>query len=470
MSMTRELCVRLSKITIQSKRDCSKIARDFRDVPSPRELPIIGTRLAILAAGSSKYLHEYVDKRHRELGPIYRERLGPVTGVFVSDPDSIRSIFSQEGKYPIHVIPEAWTLFNQKHNYDRGLFFMNGQEWLDTRRIMNNLLLKGDMSWMEEAADAVITGFLEDLGKNGSLRTSLDSEFYQVFLEVIVSVLLGADTYRKHRDVIQQRVNHLAQSVQLVFETTMKLELLKVKWAEKLGLKRWKHFELSMMNALSGTARMLERLTEECGHGNGLMEMLRANNLSEDRINAIVTDLFLAAADTTAYTMQWMVYMVTKNQNIQDELRSQLGDPESRYLKNTLKETLRLYPVAPFITRFLTHESCISGYRIPANTLIVMSIYSTGRDERYFDNPLEFLPERWNRENKSRVTRQASLPFAMGSRSCVGKKLAEYELQTMLSQLVENFKIELLNTKEIRMVMKMIAAPSEPIRLNLKKI
>lgn len=97
---------------------------DFHEIPSPKGLPVIGTTLDLLAAGSAPRLHEYIDKRHQELGPVFREKIGPVSAVFVSDPMEMRSIFNQEGKYPKHILPEAWTLYNRMYNCERGIFFM----------------------------------------------------------------------------------------------------------------------------------------------------------------------------------------------------------------------------------------------------------------------------------------------------------------------------------------------------------
>jgi ecdysteroid 2-hydroxylase len=94
------------------------------EIPSPRSLPIIGTTLDLIAAGGASKLHEYVDARHRQLGPIYRESIGPVTGVFVADPDQMRRVFNLEGKYPKHILPDAWVLYNKLYGSKRGLFFM----------------------------------------------------------------------------------------------------------------------------------------------------------------------------------------------------------------------------------------------------------------------------------------------------------------------------------------------------------
>jgi ecdysteroid 2-hydroxylase len=76
-------------------------------------------------AGGAQRLHEYVDRRHRELGPVYREQIGPVRGVFINSPDEFRRIFLRlEGSTPRHFLPEAWMLYNEIRSQRRGLLFM----------------------------------------------------------------------------------------------------------------------------------------------------------------------------------------------------------------------------------------------------------------------------------------------------------------------------------------------------------
>jgi len=70
-------------------------------------------------------LHKYVDARHKQYGPIFRERLGGTQdAVFVSSANLMRGVFQHEGQYPQHPLPDAWTLYNQQHACQRGLFFM----------------------------------------------------------------------------------------------------------------------------------------------------------------------------------------------------------------------------------------------------------------------------------------------------------------------------------------------------------
>ncbi|NXP16175.1 CP27B protein, partial [Thinocorus orbignyianus] len=67
-------------------------------------------------------------------------------------------------------------------------------------------------------------------------------------------------------------------------------------------------------------------------------------------------------------------------------------------------------------------------------TLITLCHYATSRDGRLFPAPDSFLPERWL---SPAVPRHpfASLPFGVGKRSCVGRRLAELEVHLALAQV-----------------------------------
>ena len=67
-----------------------------------------------------------------------------------------------------------------------------------------------------------------------------------------------------------------------------------------------------------------------------------------------------------------------------------------------------------------------------------MSIFTTGRDERFYLNAKQFSPERWNRseplENQPKNP-FASLPFGHGRRACVGRRLAEAQMYILLRKV-----------------------------------
>ena len=84
---------RQSSVTEMKRRIVSsQYCLPFEQIPSPSGLPIVGTLLDFIRAGGSGYLHQYCDKRHQMLGPIYREKLGELDTVFISDVDLIQKV------------------------------------------------------------------------------------------------------------------------------------------------------------------------------------------------------------------------------------------------------------------------------------------------------------------------------------------------------------------------------------------
>ncbi|NXS85677.1 CP27B protein, partial [Erpornis zantholeuca] len=84
-------------------------------------------------------------------------------------------------------------------------------------------------------------------------------------------------------------------------------------------------------------------------------------------------------------------------------------------------------------------------------TLITLCHYATSRDSHFFPAPDAFRPERWLRHGDAGDTPGdpgdtpghppgpghpfASLPFGLGPRSCVGRRLAELQLHMALAQV-----------------------------------
>lgn len=115
--------------------------------------------------------------------------------------------------------------------------------------------------------------------------------------------------------------------------------------------------------------------------------------------------------------------------------------------------------------------------------MVILSVYRTGRDPAVFSNPDSFSPERWLRNKRdpsntsscptSRTARDiplvhshASIPFGVGVRSCVGRRVAEAELYLLLAKLVVRVDLRALNQVDI--VMRMVGVTSEPLQLQIE--
>jgi len=58
----------------------------------------------------------------------------------------------------------------------------------------------------------------------------------------------------------------------------------------------------------------------------------------------------------------------------------------------------------------------------------MINSHALSSNEEYFDDSKQFKPERWLREN-STINPFAYVPFGIGKRMCIGRRLAELQLQ-----------------------------------------
>jgi cytochrome P450 len=188
---------------------------------------------------------------------------------------------------------------------------------------------------------------------------------------------------------------------------------------------------------------------------------------SPNLMDEAITLLF-AGQDTSAATLSWTLHLLSLSPDIQDKLAKQVrtvyrsgslvdGQWNKRalsqipFLDAVIKESMRLYPVAPFVVRRLPESLSMGGnVELPAETVACIWIYSLHRHPDYWSRPHDFSPERWlsspplpnekgNRVDPGR-TNGAYMPFAAGPRNCVGQPLAQAVLRTLLASLLVHYE------------------------------
>ncbi|KAL0296194.1 UNVERIFIED_CONTAM: Flavonoid 3'-monooxygenase [Sesamum radiatum] len=127
--------------------------------------------------------------------------------------------------------------------------------------------------------------------------------------------------------------------------------------------------------------------------------------------------------------------------------------PKLVYLDAVIKETLRIHPIGPFLTPRTPNQSCtVGGYSIPKDSTVFINVYSIHMDPLSWDNPLEFMPERflgnfgkWNFSGNN----FNYIPFGSGRRICAGLPLAERMLRYLLASLLHSFDWQLLKGEKV---------------------
>lgn len=169
-------------------------------------------------------------------------------------------------------------------------------------------------------------------------------------------------------------------------------------------------------------------------------------------------NIFLGGTDTGVATLVWAMTALMKNPRAktkaQEEVRNIFGkkgfirenDVEKLpYLKAVVKETMRLFPAAPLLVPRETLTKCsLDGYDIPPKTIVYVNAWAIGRDPEAWENPEEFLPERFIGSSVDfRGQNHKLIPFGAGRRVCPGIHMAVMTVELTLANLLYSFDWEM---------------------------
>ena len=183
--------------------------------------------------------------------------------------------------------------------------------------------------------------------------------------------------------------------------------------------------------------------------------------MSDELVRDEAVSLYIAGHDTTATTLTYAFYLLSKNPGVEKRLHAELDDvlggrdatlddlPHLPLTDQIVTETLRLYPPFWLLGRMVFEPIELGGYRIPPGVSVLASPLITQRDPRWFDNPLEFRPERWTEEFRSELPRFAYFPFGGGPHQCIGEGFAWMEAKIALATLCQRWRATTRSKAEI---------------------
>ncbi len=155
--------------------------------------------------------------------------------------------------------------------------------------------------------------------------------------------------------------------------------------------------------------------------------------MSDEELRDELVTLLVAGHETTANALAWAAERLCRHPEKLGRLTDEVRAGESGYLEAVVQETLRLRPVISIVLRRLVEPMEIGGRLLPAGVSIVPSIHLVHRRADLYPHPHEFLPERFLEQPPGTYT---WIPFGGGVRRCLGAAFAQFEMETVLRELV----------------------------------
>ncbi|XP_061635229.1 sterol 26-hydroxylase, mitochondrial isoform X1 [Phyllopteryx taeniolatus] len=483
-----------TRTLVQARAEAAKL-KTIDDLPGPT----LSTTLFWL------FVKGYADKSHllqcvqKSLyGPIWRSKFGPLDLVNVASPDLIAQVIHQEGRYPVRAELPHWKEYRDLRGQAYGLHVDKGQEWYRIRSALNPKMLKlQEVSAYAPIIHQVVEDllqrieFLRSCSPDRASVLDVTAELYKFGFEGISSILFETRLGCLQENIPQDTARFIAAVNDML--TLSEIVVICPRWTYRI-LPFWKRFVQAWDDLYDTAQRLIDiRLADiqtqtargELTEGLYLTYLLSCKKITQSEIYISVTELLLGGVDTTSNTLSWALYHLARDPRAQDRLYNEVnavcanrrkpgmddlkGMP---YLKAVIKETLRLYPVVPGNGRFIAeNEVILDNYWFPKKTQFHLCHYAVSRDQTQFPFADAFMPERWLRTE--RVTPgffqhhpYSFIPFGVGVRGCVGKRVAEMEMYFALCRLMQHYEVRPGdNRAPIQAKTRTLLIPAKPINL-----
>ena len=424
--------------------------------------------------------------------PVGALRFMGLNLLLVNEPAAVRQVMVSEVEaFPKH----PYMLWILEPLIGRGIFAVNGEEWAQQRRLLDQAFqmaqLQRVMPQMAAACQASLARLEAQVAGDlvAGRSVDADAEMTLVTADVIVRTILSRSLEGAEAEAIFAAFTRYQKRA----GRALMLRLLRL---PRRRLQGYLARDAAPIRAWLAAA-IDARLNAPAAHtpGDLLAALIEARDpetgacFSREQLLDQVCVLFLAGHETSASALGMAVYLLGCFPEVQQRLRAEvlevlgsragapdrpLGFEDLRQLSYgaaIFNETLRLYPPLSFFSRESQANTELAGSRCPMRALVTISPWVIQRHEQHWSEPNAFRPERFlsdaNADDR-RWARDAFLPYGLGPRKCPGAAFAQQEALLVLAELVRRFEVLPDYEHEPELVARLTLRSRNGIRVRLR--
>jgi cytochrome P450/nitrite reductase/ring-hydroxylating ferredoxin subunit len=433
--------------------------RSLAQLPGPKGIPFFGHALQV----APSRFHLVLERWCREFGPVYTFPMMGRPFIVIADPILISQILrDRPGTY------RRWDVIETvaQEMGVNGVFSAERESWRRQRQLVAQALDPAHLRAFFPALCTMPRRLLQRWEKAARDQQSVDiqKDLMRYTVDVATNLAFGydMDTLESEGEVIQ---SHL----EVVFPM--------INRRINAPFPYWHYFKLPADRALDRTliavqaltwelitsnrARLAQRPESDSRPANLLEALLTAQHegqapLTDDEVLANVFTILLAGEDTTANTLAWTAYFMSRRPDVQRKMqeevdsiigpRTMLEDFDEGdalvYLDAVTHEAMRLKSVAPVIAVGPNYDVEVGDIAIPKGTVLSLLTREAGLQQGGDSAAQVFDPDRWLSRASAASHHQAGfMPFGSGARLCPVRSLAVMEIRSAIAMQCRNFNV-----------------------------
>ncbi|KAH7028652.1 cytochrome P450 monooxygenase [Macrophomina phaseolina] len=414
---------------------------------------------------TSGRIHLAVDEQHKRYGDVVRVAPNELSFCSVESWKGIYGHASAQRTKPM-VKSEFYDMYGSGY---RSLCIGSERDPARHRRMKQTLTAAFSTKALLEQESIVrgcVDQFVTAVGRASDASPAGNGVDVTKWYEMLAFDILGEMAFGESFNCISDGKPHFWQQLILehIFFVTVLDNLRRYPVVARIGKLLLPRFTVSIRDKHSGYSRdkVARRLAADSGRKDfltNLVAKVQAGELDREELTAHSSTLVIAGGETVATFLAAVTYFLLRNPSayakLRDEIRTRYAsadDIDARtaqllpYLQAVIAEGLRMYPPGSQGFPRISPGAVVDGVWVPPGAECYTSAWSPTHDERYFHQPYAFKPERWLDPDCADV-KEASQPFSLGPRGCLGRNFAYVEMSLTLATLHYKYDLELVDDK-----------------------
>ncbi|HEU4509656.1 MAG TPA: cytochrome P450 [Pyrinomonadaceae bacterium] len=435
-------------------------ARQEKRVPGPRGRRLLGSLLEV-----RRDRLKFVTHATKTYGDLICFRMGPKSLYLLNHPDYARHVLcDNETNYR-----KGLGLIEARPLLGEGLLTSNGELWARQRRLLqvafHNKRMDEFSQSMVDATHATVDRWANEKG--------LDIAHEMVGLTINI---LGSTLFRMD---LSETIEDLSRDLTLLTRWAM---------SRMTSLSRLPMYVPTQKNrraraALQRLESLVEKMIREHGEAgdNSLLSLMAAQESDAKQTRDEVMTLLLAGHETTAATLTWVWYLLSQHPDVERRLHAEVDQvlegrrptlsdvPRLVYTKMIVSETLRLYPPVWLLPRKTINPDRLDGHTIPANSDVLVCVYTIHRHPQFWNDAERFDPQRFAPDNGAERDSCAYLPFGAGPRTCLGSRFGLMEVMLVVATIAQRFSLRVAGNHKVEPEASLTLHPRNGLPVTLQR-
>ena len=336
--------------------------------------------------------------------------------------------------------------------FGEGLLTVEGEEWKQQRQLLQPLFTRDSVMGY---ADGMVEQVRRRAGRwEDGDRFDLQSEFTDMTLDVLFATVLG-------RELVLDGDERIREAAESLHDWFLPTSYVLPDWLPTPARRRFRRAKSTIQ---AEAQRLLDEKAEEPPtdpeDAEDLLSLLvglreagvtDSAMLTDERLRDQMVTMIFAGHDTTTTSLTFAFWALANHPDVREgfheEVDSLDGPPtmddldDLKYTEKVVQETLRMYPPVYALPRKTAEPVAFDGYRVPEGKRVIVPIQRIQRDSRFFEDPDEFRPGRWDGTLEKEIHDFAYAPFGGGPRICIGNQFALLEAKLALATIGREYDL-----------------------------